>query len=147
MAARSGFAVTDGAAFKDYLATERVVMAELAAALESEYALARGEPTLEELELACRQRRRLSLRLLECRQRRRDFDPQQPGAAADLWRALQADARHCRALNERVGALVAARLHQLSGLLSVLGGPQNALRYAADAQVDRRPQSTLTARV
>lgn len=147
MASCGDSAVSDGLSFKESLAAERAVMAELATALEVEYALARGEPTLEELELASRQRRRLSLRLLECRQRRQGFDPRDPGTAADLWRELLQEATRCRDLNERVGALVAARLHQLSGLLTVLGGTQRALRYAADAQIDRRPRPSLTARV
>jgi flagellar biosynthesis/type III secretory pathway chaperone len=138
--------VSHAASFKDSIAAELAVMAELAAVLESEYALTRGEPTLEELELAHRERRRLSLRLLDCRQRRLDFEALQSAADADLWNALRQAAIRCRDLNERVGALVAARLHHLNGLLTVLGGTQRSLNYAADARIDRRAHPTLTAR-
>ena len=146
MAARRPTVVSHEQSLEHSLATERAVLAELVTALESEYALARGEPTLEDLELAHRERRRIALRLLECRQRRQGFGARESGADPDLWNALRQDAMRCRDLNERVGALVVARLHHLSGLLTVLGATQRSLNYAADAQLDRRARPTLTAR-
>lgn len=123
---------------------ETETLAELAVLLEREHAVLVGGGSVEALEDACEARqicmgtllriqdeRRGMLRLLGLSDSPASLDALLARCDADgslrrRWTATLDQARLCRELNDRNGALVSARMRRVQGLLNVLTGQRAA---------------------
>jgi flagellar biosynthesis/type III secretory pathway chaperone len=145
---------------------ESKTLAELAVLLEHEHDLLARSGSVEALEDACEARqicmgtllriqdeRRGLLRLLGLPDAPASFDALLAGCDADgtlrrRWTATLDQARLCRELNDRNGALVSAKMRRVQGLLHVLTGqPAAPSLYEAQGRVARnRIEPTLSTR-
>lgn len=135
---------------------ESKTLAELAVLLEREHALLVQNRSVEALEDACEARQICMGTLLRIQDERRGMlrllglpdapasldallarcDPD--GALRSRWTATLEQARVCRELNDRNGALVNARMRRVEGLLNVLTGQRAApTLYGPEGRVAR----------
>lgn len=123
---------------------ESATLAELAELLEREHAVLAKNGSIDELEEACEARQICMGTLLRIEDERRGILrlfglPDAPssldallgncdadGSLRRRWTATLDQARRCRELNDRNGALVGARMRRIEGLLDVLTGQRSA---------------------